>query len=1513
MFNLSELRCRQIKPLLAVMALGVVLCPARLPAASDDRSRQALSEISRLKNEWRDPAGARFHLNEKTQELQSATRFKSEPKPGRDPRDVAVDFIWQNRPLFLNPPDDAKTSAPQAFGAGAQEYFKNRFSFELERDHDGGTERNMLFKQRYQGIPVEYSRVSVHVTKTNEIFAAFSNLESGVVGVSPSPKIGSGEAFSILRQHWTDGALRAKPSGELVYVPRRFEEELNIGSSGKARLCWKFHFRSHQPFGLWSAYVDAHSGEYIGAVNELRSVGARVRHYQRDPSEGGIGILSPLRGLEIFQRNATDGAMETVVTDSVGDFAYAGSVYSPNRTMFATLRTTYAVVTDGDGGMIFYSEGGANWTTVNVSSASTSPYGANARELQKFTCPSGTALTSVRFSNFDVGYFNSDSSEGSASDDDLDYVELLQPETSRRLGLYTGDNVGAFQTIAASGTALDVRLVSNDTDGAGSEGGFRASQIYCLVQSTFNARNEVLPDVRFFESDGILSHSSAAAMNSAAANADVATAMALDSSGRLLVAGYSDSVSGDEDMVVWRFNSDGSLDMTFGGGDGIYVSTYNTTNNDRGQAITIDSQGRIIVAGYANDGGTDNNAVVWKLSPSGDSAVATFVYDSAGGNEGDRAYGVALDSLERVIITGYQTGTNRDMFAARISSASDLWSPTGNNAGLDKAFDGDGVYVSTNAAGADQGNAVAVDPSGRIVIAGFMTTGATSDMAAWMLANSSNTADSSSLIRITSHNSAAGGNGADEGAAAAVDSYGKIYVAGKSAGSSTGQDAAVWKLNSDLSLDTSFNGSGYMTYDRSGGGYDDEANGLTLDSQLRLIIGGYSNDGVTNDALLLRINTSGSLDTSFGSSGIFIHDGAAGTSGSDVIRAVRLDSLDRILGAGNSSNGNNSDMALWRVDSNGKVNVTLTNALKHLDEIHAYFVAGSRRYDQVLSTRPAVAQINFGDDLLNAFFDPESDGLYFGKGNDINYNRNIADATDVIYHEYTHFAVDHIYNIANFGHDGAMSEALADFFALDAFNAYYPSYAKTTFGDYAFPDRTDLGLETVRELNQTSKKIYPTHWTGEIHEDSLILSGALWDLRASLGSAQTKSLVRDALFYFPDSFESFYEAMITTSAGRFDTTINSVFNKHGIGSWAAAGSDSLESNDGFATATSLSVATPTAKATIYPSGDLDYYRFSAGAGTVSITLKRPLDTSSNLYFAYGFQVFDIDRTLVNDEAMPVTVYDVPQSDGGVFSEVTSQNAKVTLTLSQPELLYLAVSAPLLEGSNDRTASSSGQYELTASFNTPVGAVTGSRVAASMADRGNIKFTATNLTGFEVEQSTEATLDHVDVLDHNLSRLAAASGAALVVTTTSVLPGSLAATVSLPANFFSRYPGAGSIYLEIFVRNALGEVYSIGFSNEIKLFTDTPALAVYNNVFDPTSGQKATLRYSGSSSGSYRIVIYTTNGDLVRVLKDASEDLGSASIDWDGRNDLGQVVASGIYLAHLEGPGVNSTQKIAVVK
>src|SRR5439155_1042843 len=81
---------------------------------------------------------------------------------------------------------------------------------------------------------------------------------------------------------------------------------------------------------------------------------------------------------------------------------------------------------------------------------------------------------------------------------------------------------------------------------------------------------------------------------------DEAHAVAIDGSGRIVVAGSTFNFDGNADFAVVRYNTDGSLDTSFGSGG--KVTTPIGARDDEAHAVAIDGSGRIVVAGSTFSG-----------------------------------------------------------------------------------------------------------------------------------------------------------------------------------------------------------------------------------------------------------------------------------------------------------------------------------------------------------------------------------------------------------------------------------------------------------------------------------------------------------------------------------------------------------------------------------------------------------------------------------------------------------------------------------------------------------------------------------------------------------------------------------------------------------------------------------------------------------------------------------------------------------------------------------------------
>jgi flagellar hook assembly protein FlgD len=84
---------------------------------------------------------------------------------------------------------------------------------------------------------------------------------------------------------------------------------------------------------------------------------------------------------------------------------------------------------------------------------------------------------------------------------------------------------------------------------------------------------------------------------------------------------------------------------------------------------------------------------------------------------------------------------------------------------------------------------------------------------------------------------------------------------------------------------------------------------------------------------------------------------------------------------------------------------------------------------------------------------------------------------------------------------------------------------------------------------------------------------------------------------------------------------------------------------------------------------------------------------------------------------------------------------------------------------------------------------------------------------------------------------------------------------------------------------------------------------YPNPFNPTT----TIEYSIPASGNVELAIYNAAGQKVRTLVSEHQSASFYKAVWDGRNDMGESVGSGIYFSRLVSGNFSKIQKMTLIK
>jgi hypothetical protein len=98
-------------------------------------------------------------------------------------------------------------------------------------------------------------------------------------------------------------------------------------------------------------------------------------------------------------------------------------------------------------------------------------------------------------------------------------------------------------------------------------------------------------------------------------------------------------------------------------------------------------------------------------------------------------------------------------------------------------------------------------------------------------------------------------------------------------------------------------------------------------------------------------------------------------------------------------------------------------------------------------------------------------------------------------------------------------------------------------------------------------------------------------------------------------------------------------------------------------------------------------------------------------------------------------------------------------------------------------------------------------------------------------------------------------------------------------------------------------------------TAVPAIIVVSlnhNRFNPLAGESVQVTGLRADHGLVNVTVYNAAGTLVRKVADRADAAGPAPA-WDGKNQQGQVAASGVYLIMVMGNKLHKRFRIVVLK
>jgi uncharacterized delta-60 repeat protein len=373
-----------------------------------------------------------------------------------------------------------------------------------------------------------------------------------------------------------------------------------------------------------------------------------------------------------------------------------------------------------------------------------------------------------------------------------------------------------------------------------------------------------------------------------------ASAMARQADGKMVALGT---------RTLARYNTDGTLDATFGTAGAVTIVFGGV--QDAAQGVALQPDGKIVVVGSTRTGTRDDFALArYNADGSLDTGFGTAGRVSTDFNGfADKAWAVLVQNDGGIIVAGHAAtatplGADNDFAVARYTSAG----------ALDTTFGTGGKATTNVAGGTDLAYAAALQPDGKIVVAGRVADGGAANPDVGLVRyNTDGTPDpdfgDAGVVRAD----LTAGNW-DEASAVAVQPDGKLVVA-VPAFVVASFDFLVARFDASGDLDGTFGSSGLATTSFSSG--SDYARELALQSDGKIVVVGQTAAGpAITDMAVARYTAGGSLDPAFGNGGKVTVDFFGSSDGAE---CVALQPDGKIVVGGFARNGSSTGLGMIRL------------------------------------------------------------------------------------------------------------------------------------------------------------------------------------------------------------------------------------------------------------------------------------------------------------------------------------------------------------------------------------------------------------------------------------------------------------------------------------------------------------------------------------------------------------------------------------------------------------------------
>ena len=198
---------------------------------------------------------------------------------------------------------------------------------------------------------------------------------------------------------------------------------------------------------------------------------------------------------------------------------------------------------------------------------------------------------------------------------------------------------------------------------------------------------------------------------------------------------------------------------------------------------------------------------------------------------------------------------------------------------IDTSFGVNG-FLNINVNDKTYGNSIVLQQDGKIVVAGYILTSATTSSLLVIRLNPNGSFDSTfgtNGIALFANNI--------NGNSVKIQADNKIVIGGGNVDS----DFAIVRLNPDGSLDNDFGFNGVVTTTINSSSYESEINDISLQNDGKIVASGFAYLNFVNKSFcMVRYTTDGSLDNSFGTNGKVLTD-INTSSGDEILAQAILD------------------------------------------------------------------------------------------------------------------------------------------------------------------------------------------------------------------------------------------------------------------------------------------------------------------------------------------------------------------------------------------------------------------------------------------------------------------------------------------------------------------------------------------------------------------------------------------------------------------------------------------------